>query len=67
MKKNMGTVDRVVRVVVAAIIAVLWLTNTISGALAIILGLLALVFLATSAVGFCPLYVPFKFSTRRQP
>lgn len=65
MEKNMGTVDRVVRVVVAAIILVLWMTNVISGALAIILGFLAMVFLATSIIGFCPLYVPFKFSTRK--
>ncbi|MEJ5311943.1 MAG: DUF2892 domain-containing protein [Anaerolineae bacterium] len=66
MVKNMGTVDRVVRVVIAAIIAVLYFTNVISGALAIILGIVALIFLATSAVGFCPLYVPFKFSTRKK-
>jgi len=66
MEKNMGTVDRVVRVVVAALIAILYFANVISGALAIILGILALVFLATSAVGFCPLYVPFKFSTRKE-
>ena len=66
MKQNMGTVDRVVRVVVAVIIAVLWFTNVISGALAIILGLLAMVFLATSIIGFCPLYVPLKISTRKK-
>ncbi|HOU14315.1 MAG TPA: DUF2892 domain-containing protein [Anaerolineae bacterium] len=66
MKKNMGTVDRIVRVVIAAIIAILYFTNAISGALAIILGIVALIFLATSAVGFCPLYVPLKISTRKQ-
>jgi hypothetical protein len=66
MEKNMGTTDRIVRVVVAAVIAVLYFANVISGVLAIILGILALVFLATSAVGFCPLYVPFKFSTRKK-
>ena len=66
MVKNMGTVDRIVRVVIAAIIAILYFTNVISGALAIILGIVALIFLATSAVGFCPLYVPFKFSTRKK-
>ncbi len=66
MVKNMGTTDRVVRVVVAAIIAILYFANVISGALAIILGILALIFLATSVVGFCPLYVPFKFSTRKK-
>jgi hypothetical protein len=66
MVKNMGTVDRIVRVVVAALIAILYFANVISGALAIILGILALVFLVTSFVGFCPLYVPFKFSTRKK-
>ncbi len=66
MVKNMGTTDRIVRVIIAAIIAVLYLANVISGALAIILGIVALIFLATSAVGFCPLYVPFKFSTRKK-
>ncbi len=66
MVKNMGTTDRVVRVVVAAIIAILYFANVISGTLAIILGILALIFLATSVVGFCPLYVPFKFSTRKK-
>lgn len=66
MVKNMGTVDRIVRVVIAAIIAILYFTNVISGALAIILGIVALIFLATSALGFCPLYVPLKISTRKQ-
>ena len=66
MVKNMGTVDRIVRVVVAALIAILYFTNVISGALAIILGILALVFVATSAISFCPLYVPFKISTRKK-
>jgi len=63
MVKNMGTVDRVVRAVAAVIILVLWFTNVISGALAIILGFLAMVLLATSIIGFCPLYVLFKIST----
>lgn len=63
MKKNMGTADRVIRTVAAVVIGILVLTGQISGALAIILGVLAVVFLLTSAVGFCPLYVPFKLST----
>jgi len=66
MKKNMGTVDRVVRVGIAVIIAILYVTNVLSGAAAIILGILALIFLATSGVGFCPLYVPLKISTRKK-
>jgi Na+(H+)/acetate symporter ActP len=63
MKKNMGTVDRVVRVAIAVVIAVLYFTGQISGLAAVILGLLAVVFVATSVVGTCPLYLPFGIST----
>lgn len=66
MPKNMGTVDRVVRTVFAVVVAVLYFTGTISGTLAIILGVLALIFLATSLVGTCPLYMPFKLSTNKR-
>ena len=66
MTKNMGTVDRIVRFVVAVAVAILYFTGVISGTLAIILGVLAIIFLATSIVGFCPLYAPFKLSTRKQ-
>jgi len=65
MPKNVGTVDRVVRAVLAIAVAVLYFTNVISGTVAIILGVLALVFLATSIVGTCPLYIPFKISTNK--
>jgi Na+(H+)/acetate symporter ActP len=61
MKKNMGKLDRVVRVILALIIAILYFTGQMSGLAAMILG--AIVFLLTSAVGFCPLYLPFKLST----
>ncbi|HQZ20955.1 MAG TPA: DUF2892 domain-containing protein [Thermoflexales bacterium] len=64
MKKNMGTIDRVVRVVVALVVGYLILSGSITGALAIILGVLAVVFLATSAMGSCPLYIPLKLDTR---
>lgn len=66
MEKNMGMIDRVVRVVLALAVAVLYFTGTISGVVAIILGVLAVVFLLTGIVGFCPLYRPFNFSTLRQ-
>lgn len=66
MKKNMGTVDRVVRTLLAVIVAILYFTGQISGVAAIILGIIAVIFLITSAVGFCPLYVPFKFSTLKK-
>jgi len=60
----MGNIDRIARVVVALVIAVLIVTNVLSGVLAWIGGILAVVFLATSAIGFCPLYLPFRIRTR---
>jgi hypothetical protein len=65
MVKNMGTLDRVIRVVLAVVVAVLYFTGAIGGAAALILGIIALVFLATSFVGTCPLYMPFGISTKR--
>ena len=64
MTKNMGTVDRLIRTVLALAVLVLYLTGQISGMAAIILGVLAVVFLLTSLIAFCPLYAPFKLSTR---
>jgi len=63
MKKNMGAADRLIRVVLAIIVAILFFTKQITGLAAIILGILAIIFLLTSAVGVCPLYVPFRIST----
>ena len=65
MRLNMGIVDRIVRVLVAVGIGALYLTNQISGTLAIVLGVLAVVFVVTSLVGSGPLYWPFGFSTRK--
>ncbi len=64
MKKNMGNLDRILRLVVAAVIAILYFTNTISGTVAIVLGVLAIIFALTSTISFCPLYLPFGLSTR---
>ncbi|MBK7083449.1 MAG: DUF2892 domain-containing protein [Flavobacteriales bacterium] len=63
MKPNMGTADRIVRILVAAVIAILYFTGTVSGTLGIVLLVLAAVFVATSVVSFCPLYAPFGMST----
>ena len=63
MKKNMGTIDRVVRFLVAALIAILYFTDQISGVAAIILGIFAVVFLVTSFMSSCPLYTQLKIST----
>jgi K+-transporting ATPase A subunit len=56
MKKNMGTLDRIIRIAVAVIIGVLYFTGVISGLTAIVLIVIAAVFILTSFVGFCPLY-----------
>jgi hypothetical protein len=63
MKKNMGTGDRVFRILVAIAIAILYLTDVISGTTALILMAVGVVFLLTSLVSFCPLYAPFGFRT----
>lgn len=65
MKKNMGVVDKVIRLVVAAIIAALYFTGQITGTAAIILGIVAVAFLVTSLIGWCPTYVPFGISTKK--
>jgi len=66
MKKNMGTVDRVLRIIVALAIIVLFYLNIISGTLAIILLVFSAVFILTGFVSFCPLYLPFGISTKRR-
>lgn len=63
MKKNMGAADKTIRILIAIVIGVLYFTNTISGTLAIILGILAVAFVLTSFISFCPLYLPFGIST----
>jgi hypothetical protein len=65
MKKNMGTADRVIRVLIAAIVAILYFTGVIKGTLGIVLLVLAIVFLLTSIISFCPLYAPFGLSTSK--
>jgi hypothetical protein len=66
MKANMGTIDRVMRIIAAVVIAALYFTNMISGILAIILLVFAAVFILTSFISFCPLYVPFGLSTKKK-
>ncbi|MEN9523477.1 MAG: hypothetical protein RL065_1854 [Bacteroidota bacterium] len=63
MKKNMGTADKIIRIIIAAIIAGLYFGHIISGTLAIVLLVLATIFILTSFISFCPLYAPFGIST----
>ena len=62
----MGQADKIFRGILAAVIAILYFTNVISGIVAIVLGALAVIFLITSFVSFCPLYAPFGISTREK-
>lgn len=66
MKQNMGTMDKAIRILIAVVIAILYFTNLISGTLAIILGLLAMVFLLTSFISFCPLYLLFGINSSKK-
>ena len=63
MKKNMGTIDKAVRLVVAAIIILLYFTNLISGTLAVVLLVVAAILAITSLIGICPLYMLFGINT----
>lgn len=62
-KKNLGSIDRILRVVLAAVIVVLYVMGQVTGTAAIVLGILAAIILVTAAIGICPLYVPIKLST----
>ena len=66
MKINLGLVDRAIRFVVAAAIAVLYCTKVINGTLALVLGILAVVFIVTSFISFCPLYTFIGLSTKKK-
>ncbi|MFM2362952.1 MAG: hypothetical protein RLZZ316_1854 [Bacteroidota bacterium] len=56
MKKNMGTTDRIIRLILAAIFGYLYFGNVVTGTLGLVLIILGGVFALTSLVSFCPLY-----------
>ena len=64
MKKNVGTIDKVIRILIAVAIAVLYFTDVITGIVGIVLLALAIIFVLTSLLSFCPIYWPFGLSTR---
>ncbi|MBN2206895.1 MAG: DUF2892 domain-containing protein [Candidatus Aminicenantes bacterium] len=66
MKKNMGGLDRTIRLILAVAGAGMVYSHMIEGPLAIIVGVMAVIFVLTSVIGFCPLYVPFKISTLKK-
>ena len=63
MKKNVGSIDKVVRILIAIVLAVLYFTNVVTGTLGIIFLVLAAIMLLTSLISFCPLYSPFGINT----
>jgi hypothetical protein len=66
MKKNMGSTDKIIRILFAVVVAVLFYTKTVEGTLALVLGILATIMVVTSLISFCPLYTPFGLSTRKK-
>lgn len=66
MKKNMGMIDRVIRILIAATIIVLFATKVISGTWGGILLAFSGIFILTSIFSLCPLYLPFKFATKKE-
>ena len=66
MKKNVGTIDKVIRIVVALLVVVLYFTHVITGILAIVLLALAAVFVITALLSFCPIWTIFGLSTTKK-
>ena len=67
MKKNMSSLDRIIRIVIAAVFATLYFSNVLSGTLGLVLMILGVVFVLTSFVSFCPIYAVFGISTCKVP
>jgi hypothetical protein len=66
MTKNMSKTDAIIRLIVAAVIAILYFTKVIDGTLAIVLGVVGLIFIVTGFLNFCPLYAAFGLRTRKK-
>ncbi len=66
MKKNVGNLDRILRILIAAVIAVLFFSHLISGTLAIVLMALAGIFLVTAFIGVCPIYLALGMKTTQK-
>ena len=66
MKKNMGSADRIIRILIAAVVVLLYFTSVISGIVAVILLVVSGIFILTSFVSFCPLYLPLGLNTMKR-
>ena len=65
MRNNMSSADRIIRIMIAAVLFVLYYTGVVSGTLGVVLAIVGVVFLLTSFIGFCPLYRIFGFCTKK--
>jgi hypothetical protein len=65
MKKNVGTIDKVIRILIAVVVVVLYFTHVITGALALILLAVSAVLVATSLLSFCPIWLALGLSTKK--
>jgi hypothetical protein len=63
MKKNMGSTDKIVRIILAAVFVLLFATNAVTGVLGYVLLAFAVIFVLTSLISFCPLYPIFGINT----
>ncbi len=66
MKANMGSADKMLRIIAAIVIGILYFTNVITGTLGLILLIVGIIFLLTSLVSFCPLYLPLGLNTKKK-
>ncbi|MBI5476429.1 MAG: DUF2892 domain-containing protein [Ignavibacteriales bacterium] len=66
MKKNMGSFDKIARILLGILFGILYFTDTVTGTFGIVLLILGIIFVLTSLVGFCPLYSPMKMSTLKE-
>jgi hypothetical protein len=66
MKANMGSIDRIIRIMIAAIFAILYFSNVITGTIGLVLIVVSAVFLLTSFINFCPLYAILGISTKKK-
>jgi len=66
MKFNMGSMDRIIRLLITLVIVIFLVGGVLRGALAVILGIIAIIFFVTSMFGFCPLYVILGLSTKKK-
>ena len=66
MKLNMGSWDRIIRLLITLLVVILLIAGVLKGTLAIILGIIAIIFFVTGLTGFCQLYVIFGVSTKKK-